>query len=298
MLNKNQLLLIILIVCFSSCESAKDGVNEMTDTLEAISSGDALSGDSVTQANIQSEYPRNDSGDTYNPGCYNPKLVKKRESKLYADFRRKGGDPVALKQAICFMEKNQKTKFQVDSAAGNSAKIGSKCKIVLNDFSKSTGSVFRKNKMYRINRCTGKIDVSYVAQGSGGVGDTAHRKKNANEDDSGATLRGFHLLGGKHDSGKYKGIKIHGLQKGINNRSYKKSVVIHRGEWTTNNDSGHSLGCPATTQGVLNDLKKNFMGSEGGSSNGDTVKGILMYNYTKTEKKKGKSYCGDTLWKK
>jgi hypothetical protein len=285
-----------LLSSFYSCEDDYQQAESAVEVLESVSSGKPFSGQNVTRSHVESEYPYDSvaGNDTYDPSCFNYKSVNKGEQKLYSDLAKMGGDPRALKQAICFMERHKETEFEVQSGA-DSAKIGDRCKLVINDFSKSNSPNYRKNVMYRINRCTGEIDKSMVTQGRNGVGDDAVGKS-ANKDSSNATLRGFHLLGGPHYGKKFKGIKIHGLQRGINSNCYKKAVVVHASDYVSNTDAGRSLGCPALKQSEYNEMRSEYMGQEGSRKNDDQVQGILMYNYTRTERAKGEGYCGDNVW--
>lgn len=263
--------------------------------METVSKGDAFNGPRVTRSHIQRELPYDSVGehDNYNPSCFNFESVKEGEEELYAKLLAMGGDPLALKQAVCFMERHKETEFEVQSGA-ESARLGDECKVVINDFSNSNSTNYRKNVMYRINRCTGEIEKSMVTQGRNGVGDDA--VKTANRSGSNATLRGFHMLGGAHYGSKFRGIKVHGLQSGINSNCYNKAVVVHSSNYVSDSSAGRSLGCPAVKKDVFYEMKEDFMGQEGNSKNGDQVQGILMYNYTKTERDSGEDYCGDKLW--
>lgn len=159
--------------------------------------------------------------------------------------------------------------------------------------------------MFIVNTCTGKVDVMYVSKGYNGFGNGI-----------GKTTPGFHITGGWHHSPNGKvwspGIKMHGLQKGINDKAWSRGVVIHRGfarrrgrrvnycsggirssSTHSNGDlpgsCGRSAGCPAVDPANWDKVVRDLKGDSGG--------GVLMYNYTPSMQRKDSSYCGDNLWK-
>lgn len=226
--------------------------------------------------------------------------VRRSSNNLERNFRRMGGDPKALAHAMCFFYTHRNTRFI--SAAGGRVSIQENCKIAINDYA-NTG-VTQPKKMFIVNRCTGTVDVMNVARGKGGY---------SNGIGSRGTPDGFHITGGWHygpnNKTWYPGIKMHGLQRGINNNTYGRGVVIHRalnssgrtyctGGYRSSNRHrdgrvggycGRTYGCPGVDPNnwskVVDDLKGNNSG------------GALVYNYTPRMKQKSPSYCGDNLWR-
>lgn len=216
-------------------------------------------------------------------------------SRLASNFKKLGGNSKALAQALCFMNKNAgKTKFK--SGAGGRISIKEKCKFIINDYTKPAN----KKRMFVVNKCTGNVDVVQVAQGKGGI---------SNRSGSKATPSGFHVTGGTHNSKKRwaPGIKLHGLQRGVNDNTYARAVVMHRaissrGAYcgggiakssqskpdTRGTHCGNSWGCPAVHPNHWKALQK-LKGNRSG--------GTMVYNFSSRESGKGSSYCGDRLWK-
>jgi hypothetical protein len=227
----------------------------------------------------------------------NGREVPISNTRLARNFQSMGGSPKALAHALCFMDRHENTSF-----AGGTGRtsIKDKCKLAINDHA---GKGVRENKMFIVNRCTGEVKVTNVARGSRGIGQG-----------TGKTNPGFHISGGWHapypvGHHKYKrwypGIKMVGLQEGVNDEAWGRGVVMHRavssrGDYcsggmnssnqtsgTVSGDCGRSSGCPAVDpsswQTVVNDLK------------GDDTGGSLIYNYTNREAGKGADYCGDRL---
>lgn len=216
-------------------------------------------------------------------------------SDLAENFARMGGTARALSHALCFMDRHKNTNF--NSAAGGKVRIKDPCKFAINEHA---GRGERANKMFILNRCSGEVKVMNVARGSGGIGQG-----------KGKTNPGFHIMGGDHNSPSGKvwspGVKMHGIQRGINDEAYGRGVVMHRamnsrggycsgGMASSNNPSsqgvggscGRTNGCPGVDPSnwktVVNDLR------------GDNGGGPLMYNYTNREASKSDDYCGDSLW--
>lgn len=213
-------------------------------------------------------------------------------SDLAKNFEKMGGSPKALKHALCFIDKHSDTDFK--SAAGGTVKIKDECKLAINDHA---GKGERENKMFIINKCTGEVKLMNVTRGYAGIGQG-----------TGKTNPGFHIMGGDHASEKFwaPGIKMHGVQEGINDEAYGRGVVVHRamgsegsycsgdmtssdsGESEVSGECGRSAGCPAIDpenwDTVVEDLR------------GDTEGGPVMYNYTDDEAEKPDDYCGDNLW--
>lgn len=218
---------------------------------------------------------------------------------LAENFEKLGGNAKALEQALCFMGENEGESFQ--GSNGSSSLSIDKCKLAINDF------VSSEPKMFMMNKCTGEVTAMAVTIGYGGVGNS-----------TGKTTPGFHIMGGEHVSPSGKvwspGIKIHGIQKGVNDSAWERGVVVHQalGRVKGTSDtggycsggsmssdeardkamkcSGKSAGCPAVDPESWDEVKEHLTGD---SDKG----GPLLYNYTASENEKGNDYCGDNLWK-
>lgn len=216
-------------------------------------------------------------------------------TELEKTYAQMGGDIRALRQTTCFMDKYKNSQFHSDYNASSKITIGDQCKFAINEHA---GRGNRGNKMFLVNRCSGEIKVMNVTRGNRGIGN-----------DEGQTTPGFHLTAGWHNSPSGKiwspGIKMIGLQQGINNRAFERGVVMHRaftrkGQYCSggvnssrNNpkdvggDCGNSNGCPAVQKENWGLLTGNLLGSP--------QAGNVIYNYTNREKNAGNQYCGDRL---
>lgn len=232
-------------------------------------------------------------------------------NNLITNFEKLGGDPIALKQAFCFYDKHrgQNFKAQGDPSRSNGIKIQNQRFITINDLNKS----FFDSRMYILDLETGKVKTYFSAHGSGGRKGVAesdqYAREFSNEDGSYATPRGFFITGsrinGSSDPQKrWKfSMKMHGLQAGINDRSYSRAVVMHSFPYisshvATSDDESPRLkddlhmyplskGCTMINEEVANDVIDTIKAPNNKSG------GSLYYNYTPTEKAYGESYCGE-----
>lgn len=229
--------------------------------------------------------------------------------KLLNNFKKLNGDPIALKQALCFYDKNidQKFKAQGDPSRPNGIKIQNQRYITINDLNKS----YFDSRMFILDMETGEVKSYFSAHGSGGKKGVAESDAFVNEvsnsDGSNATPRGFFVTGvrveGASDPRWKFSMKLHGLQSGVNDKSYSRAVIMHSFPDVNNNVASSnderpnlhedprpfylSKGCtmlgPDVASNVINTLKSKS-NKEGGS---------LYYNYSSVEKKRGENYCGD-----
>lgn len=230
------------------------------------------------------------------PGCEEASLrgrgVPRDASELERTYAQMGGDITALRQAQCFMDRHQNTTFR---GGYGSIRIGDNCKLAINEHA---GRGTRGNKMFIVNRCSGEIKVMNVTRGSAGIGQG-----------TGKTNPGFHITAGWHHSPSGKvwspGIKMVGLQQGINDEAWGRGVVMHRAitsrggycsggmNSSRNNprdvggDCGRSNGCPAVQSSNWSTVTNDLLGSRNA--------GNVIYNYTNRERGKGNQYCGDRL---
>ncbi len=232
------------------------------------------------------------------------------ESKLFKNYKKLGGDPKAFAHVMCFFKKHQASLFK--GGHGRKLKIKEKCKIIINDYTKTSN----KKRLFILNRCTGKVQAMQSSHGKGGgagsgTNSTSTASYISNKPNTNLSPSGFFIMGGWHRTSKpwNPGIKMHGLQKGINDNSYRRGIVFHRsqnsrtaycgGGIASSDDSnpqlsggncGRTHGCigiPPTNWQVAKD---DILGERDG--------GALLYTYSKNEAAKSSSYCGgDNLWK-
>ena len=212
-------------------------------------------------------------------------------SNLSRNFTKLGGSSTALRQALCFMNKHKNTSFR--SGAGGRISFNESCKFIINDYTKASS----KKRMFIVNKCTGHVEAMQVANGTGGIGKNASGSK--------GTPSGFFVTGGTHYSQKVwkPGIKLHGLQRGINDKSYARAVVMHRA--ISKSGGKYCAGGIANSSQASPSLSGASCGRSWGCPAVDPVvwpkvyalkNKSLVYNYSSRERGKGNSYCGDSLW--
>lgn len=151
--------------------------------------------------------------------------------ELVSTFRRMGGDPVALQQALCFLNKNKDKRFRAKGTAGYPMGMGitNQRYITINHLTKSS----KELRLFVIDLEEGKIKAYKSAHGRG----TEERKNGtfskytSNEKDTWLSPRGFFLTGRKYipqdQSGWDRAMRLHGLQAGVNDKSYERGIVMH-----------------------------------------------------------------------
>ncbi len=229
-----------------------------------------------------------------------------------ANFRALGGDETAFYQLNCFRQRHQNTLFEVSSSASGydgGVRINNECKHAINQ--QTTNS--NRRRLFIIDFCTGVVEV--MATGNGSSNTTRITQVFSNVPNSNRMPSGFHVTGQLHSTGKSwsQGIKLHGVERGINDNSFDRGVVVHRG-WYVNSDGrvtdpaqngqlsgyqGRSHGCPTVESSNYNYLKDIF--GVVGFENADWREpvaprprqgGGIFYNYSPRERDLGASYCG------
>lgn len=230
---------------------------------------------------------------------------------LKSNFSKLGGDPIALEQALCFYDKNRGVNFAAagDPSRNRGIKIQNQRYITINDLNKS----YFQSRMYVLDLETGKVKSYYSAHGIGGKkGIPESDARNAftsNVDGSNASPRGFFITGSRINGSsdpkqRWKfSMKLHGLQQGVNDKSYSRAVVMHSfpdvtNDVATSDDENPSLrtdpypfhlsqGCPMIGPQVANEIIDTIKAPNNSSG------GSLYYNYSSEEKSRGETYCGD-----
>ncbi len=298
---KKAFFIFLFASIFSSCEESMNGQQAQGYMRSAASrlppdDQDRLRRASNNYRTVPDPAAVVDSYVNHCPGCEEAALrgrgITRNSSQLEKTYAQMGGDVTALRQVQCFIDRNKSNSF---SGGYGSIKIGDKCTFAINEHA---GRSTRGNKMFIVNQCSGEIKVMNVTRGSAGIGQG-----------TGKTNPGFHISAGWHNSPSGKiwspGIKMVGIQKGINDEAWGRGVVMHRaitgrGGYCSGGmnssksnprdvggDCGRSNGCPAVQSSNWGTLTKHLLGT--GSA------GNVIYNFTDREKRKGDQYCGGNL---
>lgn len=230
--------------------------------------------------------------------------------KIMANFTKLGGDPVALTQSLCFFDKYKSTKFKAagDPSRPGGIKIDNQRYITINDLN----SPMTKSRFFVIDLETGKVKTYFSSHGYGGKKGVPESGLTAeafsNTDGSYATPRGFFITGTRREGSsdprwKYS-MKLHGLQLGVNDKSFSRAIIMHpfpmmpEGSASSDDPAAGALkasgsefalsrGCTMLSEDhaseIINDTKAP--NSKSGGS--------LYYNYTPAEKARGPAYCGE-----
>jgi len=217
---------------------------------------------------------------------------------LEQNYAKLDGDPIALSQALCFYKKNFTSTFE---RAGS---IKNRRYIAINDLNKSTTTA----RLFILDLETGKVKAYFSSHGSGQKNDTKFGdffilKETSNEKNSAKTPRGFFMTADTYSGNYGYSLRLHGLQRTINDNSLDRKIVIHGFK-----DMIESVASSDDSNPVLNSLyvpKDQDWGLA--LSQGCTMlapkqatevinmikNGAVYYNYFKDEKEKGAAYCGD-----
>lgn len=86
--------------------------------------------------------------------------------QMMSNYKKLGGDPIALQQALCFFDKNKDTNFKAagDPSRSKGIKIDNERYITINDLNAPSN----KSRYYVIDMQTGKINTYFSCHGYGG----------------------------------------------------------------------------------------------------------------------------------
>lgn len=294
---------LFLLVFFSL------GCKENTGTLPK----EAYKGDLAGALNRFLRPPRNDychecseHKDSEKPG---PQRIAASDLDLFKNFKKLGGDTIAFQQAMCFLKKHEDTKFK---SYGEGYKKGIKIEnqrfVTIQDLNKSSN----EKRLFILDRETGKVEAYHSGHGIGRSPERNDRgvaKYFGNTNNSLKTPTGFFVTGNRYNSTKSwrVGMRLHGLQQGINHNSMKRGIVFHGSSYTpqgaaSSDDeppvlngvaSGRSHGCTTVHPSYATSLMSKL---ESGREGRHPYKGgALYYNFGPDEKSKGTDYCGHSL---
>ncbi len=235
--------------------------------------------------------------------------ISSDDKLLFENYKKLGGDPVAFEQAMCFLKSKGNTRFKsFGEGYPNGIKIENQRYVTIQDLTKPSS----QKRLFILDRQTGEVEVVHSGHGMGVSPQSNSQvwaKNFGNSSGSKRTPSGFFITGNTYISEKSWriGMRLHGLQEGINDKTLARGVVLHGGSYVPdgeakNSDSppklngipaGRSEGCTVVNSNKVKDvMSKLASGKEG---NYPYRGGSLYYNFSPSEKSKGPSYCGDQL---
>ena len=123
------------------------------------------------------------------------------------------------------------------------------------DFSQSS----RNKRLYIIDMEQKKVLINtFVAHGRGSGSEYAHRFSNNSR--SHKSSLGFYVTDHTYYGDHGLALRIHGLEKGFNDKASGRSIVVHGSHYVgedfirTNKYNGRSFGCPAVPYEETNDI--------------------------------------------
>lgn len=156
----------------------------------------------------------------------------KVSDQLAQRFIDMGGDPIALTQALCFLNKNKDKRFRADGTKGYPMGMGitNQRYITINHLTKNSNQL----RLFVIDLKEEGIKAykSAHGQGTGKRKNRAISKYTSNDPESLLSPRGFFLTGRKYiptgeDTQWDRAMRLHGLQIGVNDKSYYRGIVMH-----------------------------------------------------------------------
>jgi len=111
------------------------------------------------------------------------------------------------------------------------------------DFSQSA----RKKRMYIIDVESGELEMqTYVAHGRNSGGEYA--RSFSNKPESHQSSLGFYVTRNTYYGEHGLSLRVEGMEKGINDKAYRRAIVIHGATYIGEGHMGRSYGCPAVPQ--------------------------------------------------
>lgn len=133
--------------------------------------------------------------------------------------------------------------------------------ITICDFSQSS----RNRRLYVVDLKTRKILVNtYVAHGRRSGGEYANSF--SNKWSSHKSSLGFYVTERTYTGKHGYALKLHGLEKGFNDKADRRNIVIHGSKYVgedflkSNRFNGRSFGCPAIPKANVNEVIENVKG--------------------------------------
>jgi hypothetical protein len=304
-------LLLGFAIVFSSCESNEEQQALLSQAQEA-----GIAPEDILKGNVSGSVNRLMQGPTssYCPDCSEnrdqPAANNFRagdERQLLENFRRLGGDPVAFQQAMCFLRTHGNKRFHTTADGYRGISIENQRYVTINDLTKPSTA----RRLFILDRQTGEVKAYHSGHGSGTGRQTNSRERIthfSNQNGSNTNPSGFFITGNTYRSSRAwgLGIRMHGLQQGINDNAMARGIVIHQADYTpagvassrdanpvlSGGSSGRSNGCTTVNPRHFREVERILSsGQEGNSHRG----GSLYYNFSPTEKNRGANYCGHSL---
>ena len=127
--------------------------------------------------------------------------------------------------------------YEALKAAG---KLSNSDILTICDFSQSA----RKKRMYVIDMETQELLIqTHVAHGRNSGGEFA--RKFSNRPESHQSSLGFYITQKTYHGEHGLSLRVQGVERGINDKAYKRAIVVHGATYIGEGHMGRSYGCPA-----------------------------------------------------
>jgi hypothetical protein len=134
-----------------------------------------------------------------------------------------------------------------------------------------------KKRMYKIDLETGKVIKYTTSHGRGysNAYDCAHAF--GNRSNSYLSAGGGYVTGPERKFKGHGALSLHGVEEGLNDKAYKRGILLHRGSYVSDNQAGRTLGCLTIANKYADDFIDSLQGF--GSNKGHIEKGAAIYIY-------------------
>lgn len=128
-------------------------------------------------------------------------------------------------------------------------RVGNDDYLTICDFSQSS----RQKRLYVIDMENTKVVMNtYVAHGRNSGGEYA--RKFSNKPSSLQSSLGFYVTSQTYSGEHGLSLRVEGLEPGINDKAYRRAIVVHGAAYIGDGFTGRSFGCPAVPRAESKEL--------------------------------------------
>ena len=208
--------------------------------------------------------------------------------KVEDQFRRLGGDPKSLYQAVYFLHQfGGREFFYHRDWTVRLRKLPSV--FVIQDLNITTDEL----RLFAINLRLGTVDAFFSTHGTGkGLMKNTYKKASffSNQPQSNLTPTGFHLIGEKMSFRENSwAFRLYGIEEEKNHHSLIRGILLHPSSYVKEEYgvTGNTLGCVGVSWSAWNDIEASLLPADSGST--------FLYNYGPYEKRQAPTYVGENL---